>query len=91
MYRYIKALAGFVGGISPWTALGILTVLHVHVDLNLVVTIAALSSPILGTLATVLAPKNADAKAVEDAKAEELIAEAIEAADGISHTFTRTP
>lgn len=77
VYRSMKAVAGLVGGVSPWTVVGILTVLHVHVDPNTVVTAAALASPVLGFLATYFAPKNADAKAGEDAKAAELAETAI--------------
>lgn len=91
MYRYIKALAALAGGVSPWTVVGILTVLHVHVDSNQVVTVAALASPVLGFLATFSAPKNADAKAAEDAAAEELVQEADATLDTIALKLAEKP
>lgn len=91
MYRYIKALAGLVGSVTPWTVVGILTVLHVHVDATQVVTVAALASPVIGFLATVLAPKNADAKAAEDAAAGELASQADATLDAIVQKLSERP
>jgi hypothetical protein len=91
MYRYIKALAGFVGGVSPWTVVGILTVLHVHMDTTQVVTVAALASPVLGLLATVFAPKNAEAKAADDAAAEDLATRAGDALDVVAQKLAELP
>lgn len=91
MYRYIKAIATFAGGVSPWTVVGILTVLHVHVDTTQVVTVAALASPILGTLAAFLAPKNAEAKAADDAAAGELAAQADATLDAIVQKLSEKP
>lgn len=91
MYRFIKALAAFVGSVAPWTVVGILTVLHVHVDADQVVTIAALASPILGTLATLLAPKNADKKAADDAAAQGAAEQADATLDAIVQKLSERP
>jgi hypothetical protein len=91
MYRYIKAVSAFVGSVSPWTVVGVLTVLHVHVDTTQVVTVAALASPILGTLATLAAPKNAETKAADDAAAEDLATEVDGTLDAIVQKLSEKP
>jgi hypothetical protein len=60
MYRYIKAIAAFVGSLSPLAITGILAFLKVPLpaDPDTVLRWSAAASTVLGTLATVLVPPN---------------------------------
>ena len=72
MYKYIKAIAAFLGGLTPLVVAGVLSVLRVPVDPTTVVTWASVASPILATIATFWAPANATERAAEDAEAVKL-------------------
>ncbi len=72
MYKYIKAVAAFLGGLSPLALAGILAVLRVPVDPATAVTWAAVAAGPLSLAATYFAPANAAEKAAEDAEAAKL-------------------
>lgn len=59
MGKYVKAIAAFLGGITPGAAVGILALFGVDMDAVTVGTIIGAVSPILALIATWRAPANA--------------------------------
>lgn len=59
MYRYVKAVAALVGGLTPAAVVGALALFGVHLDPDHVVGLLAVTVPFLSALATALAPANA--------------------------------
>lgn len=59
MSKYIKAIAAFLGGITPAAVVGILAAFGVHMDAVTVGSILGAASPVLALLATWRAPANA--------------------------------
>jgi hypothetical protein len=76
VYKYIKAIAAFVGSLSPLAITGVLAFLRVPLpaDPDTVLRWSAAASTVLGTLATVFAPANTEKKAADDAALAELAA-----------------
>jgi hypothetical protein len=54
MSRYAKAIAALLGGLTRAVVIGILALVHVHID----PTLAAGICTVLATLATIIAPAN---------------------------------
>ncbi len=58
MRNYVKAIAAFLGGITPGAVVGILALFGVHMDAVTVGTILGAVSPVLALIATWRAPAN---------------------------------
>lgn len=59
MDKYVKAIAAFLGGLTPGAVVGILALFGVHMDAVTVGTLIGAVSPVLALLATWRAPANA--------------------------------